>query len=98
VVQVYIDELMFKGTNTPSVVKQLEKFRDFIEDNYLYIQNVIVNVTKGMETSPFENDYLSKTKFEKVLSVYNSYSELEKMVPGRGDEAIKTFYDKINNL
>lgn len=96
VVQVYIDELMFKGTNTPSVIKQLEKFRDFIDDNIAYIYSAIVNVERMMETSPYRDEYNNKTKFEKVLSVYNSYLELESLVPGRGVETIQEFYNKIS--
>jgi len=98
VVQVYIDELMFKGENTPSVIKQLTEFRDFIDDNYLYILNCITNVERMMTTSPYKDDYYNKTKFEKVLSIHNSYLELESMVPGRGKETIQDFYNKLNQL
>ncbi len=96
VVQVYIDELMFKGTNTPSVIKQLDKLRDFIDDHFGYIYSAIVNVERMMVTSPYYTEYMKKTKFEKVLSVYNSYLELEKAVPGRGDETIQHFYNEIS--
>jgi hypothetical protein len=100
VVQVYIDELMFKGENTPSVVKQLTEFRNFIDDNYLYILNCITNVERMMNTSPspYKEDYENKTKFEKVLSIHNSYLELESMVPGRGKETIEEFYNKLNQM
>jgi hypothetical protein len=96
VVQVYIDELMFKGTNTPSVIKQLDKLRDFIEDNLSYIYSAVANVERMMVTSPYYTEYMNKTKFEKVVSVYNSYLELEKAVPGRGDETIQHFYNEIS--
>jgi hypothetical protein len=95
VVQVYIDELMFKGTNTPSVIKQLDKLRDFIDDHFGYMYNAIVNVERMMETSPYRDEYKNKTKFEKVLSVYNSYLELESLVPGRGDETIQEYYNQL---
>ena len=96
VVQVYIDELMFKGTNTPAVIKQLDMFRDFIDDHFSYMYNAIGNVERMMETSPYCDEYKNKTKFEKVLSVYNSYLELEKLIPGRGDETIQNFYNEIS--
>jgi hypothetical protein len=90
VVEVYIDELMFTGRNTPSVIKQLEKFRNFIEDNYEYIKKVIANVTRL--STPFED----KNQFEKVLTVYDSYLQVEKLAPGKGDEIVQEFYNQIS--
>lgn len=98
VVQVYIDELMLKGTNTPSTIKQLQALRDFFDKNFIYIYSARENVERMMETSPYAEEYNQKTEFEKALSVYNSYMELEKAVPGRGDETIKEFYNKLKNL
>ena len=95
VVQVYITELMFKGTNTPSVIMQLDKLRDFIDDHVSYIYKAVATVEDMMETSPYRDEYKNKTKFEKVLSVYNSYLELESLVPGRGDETIQEYYNQL---
>ena len=93
--------LSFRALNgkepTKSENKELDDCYEFLYQFRSYISVAILNVEKMMETSPFNKEYSNKSQFEKALSVYNSYLQLEKLVPGRGDEEIQKYYNKINN-
>ena len=93
--------LSFRALNgkepTKTELKEMNDCYEFLYEFNDYVIAAISNVERLMETSPLNKEYNSKSQFEKSLSVYTSYLQLEKLVPGRGDEAIQKYYNKINN-
>jgi hypothetical protein len=93
--------LSFRARNgkqpTKSEYKEMNDCYEFLYEFKGYVSAAIYNVERMMESSPFNTEYKNKSQFEKALSVYNSYLELEKLVPGRGDETVQHFYNQISN-
>ena len=92
--------LSFRARNgkeaTEKELKEMDDCYEFFYEFKGYVRAAIYNVECLMEKSPFNQEYKNKSQFEKALSVYNSYLELEKLVPGRGDETIQHFYNEIS--
>lgn len=77
-------------------LKEMDDCYEFLFEFKSYVKSAISNVERVMEKSPFNQEYKNKSQFEKALSVYNSYLELEKISPGKGDETIQHFYNEIS--
>jgi hypothetical protein len=81
--------------HTKSTFNEIKLYRDFILNYEEYIRQAICNINKVLVDN---DDYNKLHPFEKFLSVYNSYLEVEKIQPGLGKEVIVKFYETKNNL
>jgi hypothetical protein len=86
-----VDHFLYSKEHSPKTTQEIKSFRDFILNYEEYIRQAICNINKAM---PKNNDYFKLHPFEKFLSVYNSYLEVEKIKSGLGKEQIVEFYSK----
>jgi hypothetical protein len=77
-------------------LKEMNDCYEFLYEFKGYIYSAIGNVERLMEKSPFNQEYNNKSQFEKALSVYDSYLQVEKLAPGKGDEIVQEFYNQVS--
>lgn len=86
-----VDHFLYSQEHLPKTFEEIKSFRNFILNYEEYIRQAICNINKTM---PKNSDYFKLHPFEKFLSIYNSYLQVENIQSGLGKEQIVEFYSK----